>query len=197
MANYPLITVARAQAAEQLTSVASTRLTSLIASASAAIERHCNRRFVSQSFTETHDGDGASELILEHFPLISLTSVTIIEDDGTEVAIAATEFRTKAGVGLIRFKPDSTAAYRWFPEGFQNVRIVQTAGFASVPEDVQEACVLLVAALYAGERKDAGVSSEKLGDYSVTLRDLAAGTMPENVKSLLSSYRDLRAGRPS
>ena len=57
--------------------------------------------------------------------------------------------------------------------------------------------VLLVAALYAGETKDAGASSEKIGDYSVTLRDLAAGALPNHVKGLLATYRDIAAGRMS
>jgi len=197
-----LITVARAQQSPQLASLTESVLTTLIASASVAIQNYCNRNFVlpAEDYEEAYDGDGDCELLLRKFPISSITAVTIIEEDGTEVAINPTEFRIKAETGLIRFKPDSTATYTYFPHGFQNVRVEYKAGFEDVPEDVQQACVLLVCRLRQREKRDEEVVSESLGDYQASYSkqavagDAGPAGLPDSVRTLLARYRDIQIG---
>lgn len=186
-----LISVARAQECEQLASVDAARLSTLIAAASAAIVRFCGRAFVSTAYTETYSGDGTTELLLRHYPLITLTTVTITDDDGTEYDIATDQFRLDEAAGIVHFKPDADDDYTWWPEGTLNIEIVYTAGYATVPDDVQEACVLTVAALYAAASTDPNLQSESLGDYSFTRRT-AAEAIPAEAQRLLASYRDVR-----
>jgi hypothetical protein len=67
-------------------------------------------------------------------------------------------------------------------------RVIYTAGFATVPEDVQEACAQWVAALFFQTKRDPGLSQETL---------LASGartpfsTIPPGAKALLAPYRKL------
>jgi hypothetical protein len=59
-----------------------------------------------------------------------------------------------------------------WPRGLLNFRVQYTAGFATVPEDVQEACAQLVAAYF---RLDA--------------REIAGTPIPGSVRALLLPYR--------
>jgi len=185
-----LITVARAQECEQLASVDAARLATLIDAASAAIVRHCGRSFVSEAFTDTYSGDGTTLLVLDHHPLISLTTITITDDNGTEYDIATDQFRLDLAAGLVYFKPDADDDYTWWPVGILNIEIVCVAGYATVPEDVQEACALTVAALLSSNTTDPNLQEESLGDYSFTRR-AAAEAIPAEAKALLASYRDV------
>lgn len=81
-----------------------------------------------------------------------------------------------------------------WPVGIDNFRIQYTAGYATIPEDVQEACAELVASWY------------KMFDRSQMVIHLASGSglasdmdktgkiypWPKNVKALLAPYRRFR-----
>lgn len=65
-------------------------------------------------------------------------------------------------------------------------RIVYTAGYATVPEDVQEACAQWVAALFWQTKRDPGLVQEHVP--GAFLRVPAQG-MPPAVRDLLAGYR--------
>jgi hypothetical protein len=78
------------------------------------------------------------------------------------------------------------------PRGLQNCRIQYVAGFNVVPGDVQQACALLVANMFAGQPGAVGeLTAETLGDYSYT-KDLHY-QLPHHVRTLLAPYREHRA----
>lgn len=185
-----LISQAEAQESSVLDDASPGDLDKAIKAASARICKYCCREFVQQEFVDTYDGDGGVEMDLDQFPVVSVSSVVIIESDGTEVSIDGTEFRVRADTGTIRYKPDSTADYTYFPTGFQNVKITYTAGFEDVPADVKRACLLLAEALYATSENDVSVKSEKLGVYSVTYNSLWNSPLPAGVTDLINPYRD-------
>lgn len=68
-------------------------------------------------------------------------------------------------------------------------RIIYTAGYSTIPEDVQEACAQWVAALFWQTKRDPGLSQEHIP--GVVLRSPIHG-MPETVKQLLAPYRARR-----
>lgn len=183
-----LVLLARAQQAPQLASVDADLLAHLIAAASTAIEQHCRRTFLSQTFTEVYDGDGTQELLLDQFPVASLTTVTITDSDGTEYDIDVDQFRIREADGLIKFRPDADADFTSFPDDFQNVEIVYVAGYTDIPEDVQEACILTVAWMVAHDKLDQALASERLGDYSWTAKGDLAASLPTPVRALLAPY---------
>ncbi len=76
--------------------------------------------------------------------------------------------------------------YGRFPRGAQTVRIDYTAGFATVPQPVQEACVQLAQWLYQQGQSNSAVKSAKLGNTSVENSQLRA--MPPVVIHLLGPY---------
>lgn len=68
-------------------------------------------------------------------------------------------------------------------------RVVYLAGYAAVPDDVQEACAAWVAALFWQAKRDPGLSQESLP--GVVFR-IAAADVPVSVRALLAPYRTVR-----
>ncbi len=73
-----------------------------------------------------------------------------------------------------------------WPVGISNFRVQYTAGFPTIPEDVQEACAQWVAALYWQTQRDPGLRQETIPG-SVTRTPFS--TIPPGVVQLLAPYR--------
>jgi hypothetical protein len=78
-----------------------------------------------------------------------------------------------------------------FSPGFKNVRVEYTAGYVTIPADIQQACARLVAVWLADSSRTAGLESETTGDYRFTRRVTGAALPPETV-ALLARYRSRR-----
>lgn len=98
---------------------------------------------------------------------------------------------------LSEFHANDTTAelfsrFGW-PRGYRNVRVVYDAGFASVPEAIQQACAELCAHVYHGRGLNTNLQSESLGGYSYTM---AASKGLESLsaagKQALALYRVIR-----
>lgn len=187
-----LVVLSRARMVPQLEAADPTRVAKAISAASTAIERYCNRSFDgSTEQTDYYDGDGTSELMLRNFPIVELTSVTIIDRDGTEHAHTSSDFDLDNRLARIRFKLSTTGDYTYFPSGFQNVKIVSKCGYETIPEDVQEACVGLVTWMLSSVDRDQSLQGERLGDYSWTAVILGREQWPSVVQKLMARLRDI------
>ena len=85
------------------------------------------------------------------------------------------------------------AAEDFWSSGFQNYRVQYTAGYATVPEDVQEACAELVATWFQQRGRDLSLHAESTaGTYSYA----AAGgdDLPGRIRALLRPYRHYPLG---
>ena len=72
-----------------------------------------------------------------------------------------------------------------------NVIIKYVAGYATIPDDLEQACIAMISYLYNSRGKDFSLKSEKLGDYSYTLADSLSGgsnAFPMDVQILLMDY---------
>lgn len=56
-----------------------------------------------------------------------------------------------------------------WPCGHQNIYVEYTAGWATVPDDIEEVCIQLVKAMLDAQDHDFTIQSESLGDYSYSL----------------------------
>jgi hypothetical protein len=78
-----------------------------------------------------------------------------------------------------------------WPVGINNFRVQYTAGYATVPEDVQEACAELVATWFQQRGRDLTLETEDTaGTYRY--RAFAADQLPSRVRALLRPYRSHR-----
>ena len=187
-----LVTLARAQQSPILAGLDTTWLATLISAASAAIERKTHRSFVSTAATEKYDGDGTRQIMLKRFPLTVLTEIVVTDqsDDSTET-FAGSVFNLNLDTAEVRFKPAATGL---FLRGFQNIAATYTAGFATVPENLQEGTVQLIAMLVSAGENDPALVAEKLGDYSYRARVENgvndAGLWPVEIRRLIGTYKD-------
>jgi hypothetical protein len=76
-----------------------------------------------------------------------------------------------------------------WPTGINNFRVQYTAGFANIPDEVQEACAELVATWFVQRGRDLSFSHEALsGSYSFSI-EAAKGQLPDRIRALLAQYR--------
>lgn len=110
------------------------------------------------------------------------------------------EYRVDESSGLITLVWSSNLGWPgWgedfgeWPRGFQNVLVHYTAGYASgsIPADLEQACIEVVADMYSETERDRGLASESLGDYSYSAIDPA--TFAERFGNRLAQWRDRRS----
>jgi hypothetical protein len=79
-----------------------------------------------------------------------------------------------------------------WPPGIDNFRVQYTAGYSTIPEDVQEACAELVVGTYKLFDQNQLFSHETIPGQSHQFP--AAGSWPVNIRTLLAPYRQQRVG---
>ena len=105
----------------------------------------------------------------------------------------ASEYTYDADTGILAV--DRSAFEHWtdvpgrFPMSAKSVLVEYKAGYETVPDDLEQACIEVAAALYQGRRKDRTVSQESLGDYSYTRG--AAQEADAVMANLLMDYREV------
>jgi uncharacterized phiE125 gp8 family phage protein len=153
---------------------------SAIKSASVLISSIINRDIETQQYTATYDGSGNVRQVLSFFPVTAISSLTV---NGVAKA-AATSF----GSSGYRFDDYSVILNNEvFPKGIQNVTVVYTAGYASVPADLKQACVDLAAEVYR-RRNRVGETSKAIagGTTSYSVADI-----PPHVRTVINQYRKM------
>lgn len=79
-------------------------------------------------------------------------------------------------------------------DGLGNIKVAYTAGFPTVPNDIQMAVVTIAAYIRRCADKGGPISSESLGGYSYSLASGAmASTMPElgSVRQVVNKWREI------
>lgn len=134
------------------------------------VEDYCGRNFRPRTRTEYYDGRGRKDLLLDHRPIISVTS---IHDDTSRVfesnsLIASTKYVIEGGPGVIR-------AWNWgaFGDGTLNVKVIYVAGQGMVVEtgindtiDITDAGGTAAVAITAGTYSEAGLATQIATDLN-------------------------------
>lgn len=135
----------------------------LIIQCSAQIENLCQRSFGLADYSEFYDGTGTSTLILRQFPV---AEITLLKIGPLEVSPA----------------PDSVAiGYRFFGEevilntsrflrGRRNIQIEYSAGYSTIPADLELVVNKVIANTYKG-KEWLGYMSKSLAGETVTFKD--------------------------
>jgi uncharacterized phiE125 gp8 family phage protein len=152
-----------------------------INSASEQIERYCCRKFKSSSYTETRDGSRSNELMLKNFPVTAISSV---KHDPERAFGASTEL---AATAYALIEPNTLRRHSGtWAQGSQVLQITYTAGFSTIPADLEDACIMLVELRYAkkSDRSLGRTSSGKQGE-SISYTE----GWPKEVTDILDSYK--------
>jgi uncharacterized phiE125 gp8 family phage protein len=163
-----------------------TLLTDLLEGAEDEIRRACNKGeglFASGSRTQKFSGSSFDVLYLTHRPVTAITTVKVFTDSTNSTTVTSTDYRinddgnavllqssavTEAmwtGVRTSRFwHPDyrSMAAYPY-------TEVIYTGGYATIPDDLEEAARWYAAQLFLDRAVNHGFQSENLDKYGYTV----------------------------
>lgn len=144
--------------------------TSLISVVQDKVENICNRKFEEAEYTEKYNGSGDYDLLLNNYPIISITSIQNIDVDGDIIeTFDSTDY-------VINNKEGSVYYSGSFPSGRYNIKVVYTAGYSenpssneyAVPNDLKECLISIIEETKNKSFTDGSLQSETLGSYSYT-----------------------------
>lgn len=152
--------------------------------ASQRLEQETNRKLLQQSITEYHHGRASNLLLLREWPIASLPYPQVFLDMASQFPpsseIASSEIHITDDANSLLL------AGRQFPRGYHNIKVVYTAGYATVPPDLENACLWLVSWYDAArENKDIGRESKTKGDETTSFLQDA----PKDVRDTLLNYK--------
>lgn len=160
-------------------STADAELQRMLDVASAMAERYTERSFAAGARTEKRSGEGSDFLLLKDSPVLTITTLTI-----DTVAVPASD-GTTAGYLFDDYSVFLRNYQNGFTIGRRNITIVYTAGYATIPADVQQA-VIEIASQAFREKEWVGFQSKSLAGETVSF--LRNG-FPDSAKTVLDSYR--------
>lgn len=185
-------------------------LTVLVDAVSMEVRRWCDRNttngFESMSRTERYDGNDEQTIQLMEWPVTAVTSVTVYTAGGDTDVLDADTYRFDGDSGVLsRIDPrlarfpvtafgtvNSTFSVQpWFERGFNNIEVVYTGGYATIPADLKMACYRLTDLAYTARGRNMGIQSESLGSYSYTNFDPTKTTAIK--AELVRAYNSQRA----
>ena len=131
------------------------------------------------TYTDIVDGDCSSSLMLKASPVVAVQSVTV---DGAPVPAR----ETWDGTGYVVQGDKVRLVGSVFTCGVSNVEVTYTAGWATVPEDVQGAVCELAAMKYR-QRDSIGVFSRAVVGQEQTMYQTAS--LPVQIQRVIDNYR--------
>jgi len=172
-----------------------TQMEEWVSAVSRWIDNYTGTTFEQESDTyKLYDGDGTRELVIDE--LLTLTKIETLDEDGDvdETLDATTQYYLYPANKTPKFRIHINAAnapIAIFPRGHQNIKVTGTFGHsATIIEDVRLAATKLVAAIIKESKTDitGEITSERLGEYSVSLQDLDKIADRLGVKDILQPY---------
>ena len=145
-------------------------LSKLISRASSFICNYASTSFLQANYTEQRDGNDSMRLMMRNLPVTNVSSLVI---NGQNVLPGGNSQKT----GF------------WFDDrfnrGMSNISIAYTAGYATIPIDVEMTCIEIVASKY--KRKDrVGKTSEGMAGQQTNYTTSDLNTEQKNT---LNSYK--------
>lgn len=154
-----------------------------INSASATIEKYCNRKFGLTVFNELKQGRGNTKLILENYPIVELVEI-LIDDQPVDI----TKVKVLADTGML-YRPNGGFPSSVFggrllhpiPDDVQhNIYVEYSAGYVlpkdetvdnprTLPFDIENACLRMISIMQKDKQVAEGnnliLKRETIGDW--------------------------------
>ena len=161
------------------------RLDRLVTAASRRIATFCDRRFISETYTEFQHGRRTNTLILKHWPAVKPTE---LNEDADSVFPASSQIASDE-YDILDDQFVVLLSGRRFRPGTRSIKIVYTAGYttANIPEDLKDNANWLVEHLFnmTSDRRVGIVSKSKSGESISYITD----DLPPLVKQGLMPYK--------
>lgn len=141
---------------------------------------------LTADYTEVREGDGASRMILRHWPITAATALTV-----GGVAIPASADKVAPG-WYVDTDLDPERRWELYLAGFvfadgQPVTVAYSAGYATVPGDIEQAVIDWVTYRYKG-RPTVGIAQQKFGGRSGDEVKTEEVDIPLTTQSVIAKY---------
>lgn len=138
------------------------------------------------SYTRYFTPDDAEDLILDVLPVVSIT--TIHDDpargyDAAHLVDSGNYTLLDGDAGLVC--TTSTSTHSWSVGEKRAVKVVFTAGYTTIPDDMKLACRMIVRAAYDLRKRSGVVSETAVGGTQATFRD---EDVPPQVRRMLRPF---------
>ena len=176
-----LTTWTKVKAALDLEDAQQTEAERFIAVASDRAEHYTSRVLAASDLTMQYDGNGKKLLMLNSWPVNSVTSVHVDQE---------LEFGDETEVEDYKVREDIGAIYRraGWPAGESNIQVVANVGYSDIPEDLEESIIQLVG--YWIESPQVGwISNGNAENGNYQTRYIGAGDLPFQVRQVWDLYR--------
>lgn len=140
-------------------------LARLITSCSNFITSWCNRPFALGNYEEIRDGWGGERGYSLPLVVKPIRAILYLSIDGQPIGPAPSlnQPMTIDNAAGYAFNPNMLVVRGWrFTRGFQNIVVQYTGGFDPIPNDIQQACIEMVAHKYR-QRTRIGERTKSLG----------------------------------
>lgn len=134
---------------------------------------------VLATYTETRNGHGRNAMTLNHGPVVAVTSVKV---DGTTIPARP----SVSGDGWVLDGDRVLLVGSVFTDGTGNVEFTYSAGYATIPGDLEQAVIKMVC-LQFQDRKRIGVASSSIAGESTSFN--SDGSVLAYWRSVVESYR--------
>lgn len=154
----------------------------LITRASAAIATATNRVLVQETVEQTFRDAGAGSLILDRYPVTTITTIT---EGGT--VLEAVDHEIDAASGIVgRLRSDRAAAWA---AGRTVIRYRAGYTLEEMPPDIVQALVMTVAMYRSAAARDPLLRSESTSDVESLEWQVTTDGLPSAVQALLQGHR--------
>lgn len=154
----------------------------LISAISDRVEAITGRNIKAADYTEYKDGTGDSYIILNNYPVNTITSICIDTERAFPAGnnVASTDYYLNTATGIIELYHIYTTL------GKKIIKVIYNAGFATVPEDLQQAVFeALDWNLKRFEGSSIGMDQQSAGGVSAR----PSLTLPASSYNVIMSYR--------
>lgn len=171
-----------------------------INSVSEMVSKYCNRNFIADTYSEFYKGSGRQKLILNQYPINTITSVKVDSASLTAGTDYVTSDQTYLDQGII-FK---NAGWTWYgyltglvgelTAPVDNIEVVYSAGYTLEPEtsrtlpwELEDAVISMVENMYNEQQNGTvGIKQITQGKLSYTF---FSNSLIERYSSVLDAYK--------
>ena len=163
---------------------ADAKLATMITAVSAWIKSYLNRDILQTTYTETLNGTGGRQIMTANYPVTAVTQVLVDNVDVTTYAVCDGR-RTISLTNLNNSPTGFSFGCPTFRRDIMNVVVKYTAGFATIPFDLEHVACRIVAWGYSESGRLQQVSKSVNGEV-VSFSQLS---VPNWAKDSLTNWR--------
>ena len=147
------------------------------------IEKYVGMTPVLTNYKEYYDGNGTKSLMLNKYPLTTITEIRFYNWDRTTYVVQDASY-------YINYETWGEIYHIYgFPKGKKNIYVDYNAGYTEVPEDYKYILKAIVKRLYQQYTNNSeGVKSYSLGDLSITKDDIF---FSDEISLIINKYRKI------